>query len=326
MPTSNHERDQVNTLVKLNTQLVELKGENIILGGDWNVVLNDSLDKKSKSQTPCPNLNFRNQLLTTLKELELVDGWRLLHPSKNKFTCRNSQGGEKVTLSRIDMFFITENLLNILQCTKIEAGFKSDHDYITMKLKLTNIRRGKGCWKFNNKLLLDREYVSMVKRLIAQETYENNHYEDKGFLWDFIKMRIRSETMLYSGEKNKKSRAERVRIEKEIEELNTKYNVETTVENFDRLMVAKRELEDLNKEKLAGSIFRAKCQWAEEGEKNSKFFLNLEKYNFENKHISILEVGSTILTDETTLLMPLSHCRRYLAIILSVSNRRFIRI
>jgi hypothetical protein len=165
------------------------------------------------------------------------------------------------------MFFITENLLNILQNTKIEAGFKSDHDFITISLKLSNIKRGKGVWKFNNKLLIDREYVTMIKDLIGKEIKDNSQYEDKGFLWDYIKMRIRSETMLYSGKRNKQKRIELIKIEKEIEDLNNIYNEVTTTENYDRLMVAKFELENINKEKLAGSIFRAKCQWSEEGEK-----------------------------------------------------------
>ena len=290
-PTSNHENDQINTLIQLNTQLVDLKGENLILGGDWNVILNDKLDKKSKSQTPCQNQKFQNQLLTTLVELELIDCWRLCNPTKKKFTCRNSQGGEKVTLSRIDMFFVTENLLNIVQSPKIEAGFKSDHDYITLTLKISNAKRGKGVWKFNNKLLLDKEYVIMTKKLIAIEIKDNDHYDDKGFLWDYIKMRVRSETMLYSGKKNKEQRIEVAKIEKDIEDLNTKYNDDTSNDNYERLMSAKRELEDLNKEKLAGSIFRAKCQWSEEGERNSKFFLNLEKYNYENKHIILYLTG-----------------------------------
>ncbi len=41
-------------------------------------------------------------------------------------------------------------------------------------------------------------------------------------------------------------------------------------------------------------IFKSKVKWTEEGEKNSKFFLSLEKRNFTNKLIKALDVNGTI--------------------------------
>ena len=40
---------------------------------------------------------------------------------------------------------------------------------------------------------------------------------------------------------------------------------------------SKNELEALHTEKIEGQILRSKCQWYEDGEKSSKYFLNLEK-------------------------------------------------
>ena len=37
-----------------------------------------------------------------------------------------------------------------------------------------------------------------------------------------------------------------------------------------------------------GILFRAKALWVEEGEKNSKYFLNLEKRNYNTKNIKTL--------------------------------------
>ena len=33
------------------------------------------------------------------------------------------------------------------------------------------------------------------------------------------------------------------------------------------------------------------------GKKNSKYFLNLEKYNYENKHITVLDIDGKIVTN-----------------------------
>jgi hypothetical protein len=200
------------------------------------------------------------------------------------------------------MIFISENLLNILHNTKIEPGFMTDHNYITVTLRLIKGTRGKGNWKFNNHLLTDLNYVKLVKNMILNEIKDNDSYQDKGFLWDYIKMRIRSETMLYSGKLNKERKEYLKKLETNIQESNDMYENDPTTDNLDILTSYKNELIDLNKEKLAGIMFRSKCQWAEYGEKNSKYFLNLEKYNYENKHITNLNIDGNMVTKETEIM------------------------
>ncbi len=39
----------------------------------------------------------------------------------------------------------------------------------------------------------------------------------------------------------------------------------------------KKELEEIEKQEMNSHIFRTKLKWIEEGEKNSKFFMALEK-------------------------------------------------
>jgi exonuclease III len=302
MPTSNHETEQIDVLRKLNDQITDISATNIILGGDWNVPLNDLLDKKSKKCVTCPNHKFRDNLLRWLEEHNLIDSWRISNPNGRKYTCRSSQGQGVSTLSRIDMFFISENLLNILHNNKIEPGFMTDHNYITITLRLIEGTRGKGNWKFNNNLLTDVTYVKYIKTMIQQEINDNEHYQDKGFLWDYVKMRIRSETMLYSGKLNKERKEYLNKLEINIQESNDLYEIDPSQDNLEVLTMHKNELIDLNKEKLAGIMFRSKCQWAEYGEKNSKYFLNLEKYNYENKHITKLEISGKIVTNELEIM------------------------
>jgi hypothetical protein len=178
----------------------------------------------------------------------------------------------------------------------------TDHNYTTITLRLIKGTRGKGNWKFNNNLLTDVTYVKFIKNLIQQETKDNSEYEDKGFLWDYVKMRIRSETMLYSGKLNKERKEYVNNLEKSIQDTNDVYENNPTQDNLDILTSHKNELIDLNKEKLAGIMFRSKCEWAEYGEKNSKYFLNLEKYNYENKHITNLEIDGKMVTKEQDIL------------------------
>ena len=75
------------------------------------------------------------------------------------------------------------------------------------------------------------------------------------------------------------------------EELNSKYQdalnrfqqnpSNVTKQEAEKL---KSELEALYDQKVEGIIVRSRARWHEHGEKNSKYFLNLEKGNHIKKH------------------------------------------
>ena len=46
---------------------------------------------------------------------------------------------------------------------EIIPGYRCDHSGITLKLKLLESGRKKENWKFNNTLLKDNEYVTLIK-------------------------------------------------------------------------------------------------------------------------------------------------------------------
>ena len=54
----------------------------------------------------------------------------------------------------------------------------------------------------------------------------------------------------------------------------------------DEISGIKRELEEIELSKAA--IFRSKCNWSQQGERPTKYFLGLEKRNFTNKLIKQL--------------------------------------
>ena len=48
-------------------------------------------------------------------------------------------------------------------------------------------------------------------------------------------------------------------------------------------------------------MFQSKSKWVEEGEKNTKYFLNLEKKNYLNKLISTLSIDGKITTNKNEI-------------------------
>ena len=71
----------------------------------------------------------------------------------------------------------------------------------------------------------------------------------------------------------------------------------------------KLELEKLIEHRTKGTILRAKCRWHNEGEKNTKYFLNLEKRNYKQGTISQLKLDDEqfVSTDKEIL----NECETY---------------
>ena len=63
------------------------------------------------------------------------------------------------------------------------------------------------------------------------------------------------------------------------------------------LKKCKQDFEALYEDKVEGIILRARARWHEHGEKNSKYFLNLEKRNHVKKHVRKLHISGVISTD-----------------------------
>lgn len=58
------------------------------------------------------------------------------------------------------------------------AGYKSDHDIVTIDLQISKYKRGRGYWKFNNSLLKETEYVNIIHTVInnTRDTYAATPY------------------------------------------------------------------------------------------------------------------------------------------------------
>ena len=227
---------------------------------------------------------------TTIEEFKLIDIWRLRNPNELKFTRRERARGGLVQ-SRLDFWLISECIQYQLKHCDIKPGNKSDHSLIKLSIEILNTqKRGPGYWKFNNKLLHNIEYINMIKSEL-KSIAEKVTMENKNVLWDFTKCQIRSVTLAYS----KKRAIENRKTEKALKEKLDTLDQEIT-HNQDKLeeyYETKREWENIQSEKSEGIIMRSRVRWAELGEKNTKYFLNLEKQNYNTKYIKKLFTEDT---------------------------------
>ena len=73
----------------LEQKIMSKNMENIIIGGDFNTVLNRSIDRITTSKTKKRTYNGRDRLLKTMATLELIHIWRRKNPEQRTFTYRN---------------------------------------------------------------------------------------------------------------------------------------------------------------------------------------------------------------------------------------------
>ena len=143
----------------LDNELTQIQGENVIIGGDLNVILDSKMDKEGGRGDRKPKQ--RQIIQKIMEEHELSDVWRVVNPDRKIFTW-HSNSIPRVSC-RLDYFLVSGNLLNIIRQTKIIPGFLSDHSLVYIKLETSIPDRGPGYWKLNTDLLLDFEYKNRIR-------------------------------------------------------------------------------------------------------------------------------------------------------------------
>ena len=273
------------------TSLYELidfySDKNIIIGGDLNTYLNIKIDKKGgqieKQSTFSQNIN------NLCEEFSLIDIWRMRNPNVNKYT-RIERSRNGIVQSRLDYFLTSISLSYLITNTNISPGNSSDHSIISLTIKTSEIsKRGKGYWKLNNNLLNDKDYVNLINDKLT-EIKANVQMADKTQLWEYVKCQLRTDTILYACKKAKENKKLEQELKTKLQSFETKLNNKENIEEleYQEYIRAKSDWESHIIRKNNGIILRSKAKWVEEGEKNTKYFLNLEKRNFNNTCIKTL--------------------------------------
>ena len=271
--------------------------DNRIIGGDFNLILDPSVDKRGGN--PHKNKQAREMLNFIIEECDLVDIWRAQHPEVLQYTFR-CMSPERI-FTRLDFFLVSTCFANSIEKSWIAPGYLSDHSNIHVKFKTVNNVKGLGFWKFNCTLLQDREYIAMVKNVI-DDTVKNNSEADPGWKWETIKLAIRSKSIQYASRKKKSKENIIAALESRLKRLENMLNIDPTQEIEKDIKEIEEELDIYIAEKTRGAMVRSRARWVEEGERSSKYFYNLEKRNFNSKTLQCIKKNETIISDNSSIL------------------------
>ena len=205
---------------------------------------------------------------------DLIDIWRIRNPEKKQFTWTQKK---PLVRRRLDYWLVSTEIQDDVTETNIIPAIKSDHSAITLTLNsLVKQKFGPSYWKFNSSLLEDASYIQLISSNYPDWLDEFKDVNDKRVLWDLIKYRIRQVSIKYSKQKARERRARLETAEQKVKRYDLLCNSDPSEKNMYDLDAAKYEYELLLDYIVRGNIVRSRIGWYEKGEKNSKYFLNLE--------------------------------------------------
>ena len=98
---------------KVQNSITKLKNHNIIAVGDWNLLLNPSLDGTNYKHINNPN--SRQKVLQLMSDLNLYDVWREENMESHTYTWKRKLQSDLIQMGRLDFFlnfWDTNKLLN----------------------------------------------------------------------------------------------------------------------------------------------------------------------------------------------------------------------
>lgn len=278
----------------LKSEITNIGNQNIIIVGDWNVLINPNQDGWNYKHINNPKA--RETLLEMMSECNLMDIWRDLNPQVLKYTWKKKFNNKIVQRGRLDAFLISNSIANFVKKSEILPGYRSDHNIINIKLENGDTSKRNTFWKFNNSLLKNAKFLEKINNKITEvkERYaapvyntdkvaeiENRYYQsylDPNLFLEVLLLEIRGECLRFSAQVKKQDKSKELRIRKRIEEL----HAEDNKDNIEKEEL-ERELNEIREKRLEGTLTRARARWMYEGEKPTKYFLNLESRNYVSK-------------------------------------------
>ena len=277
--------ENVTFIQQIKQWVKNIEGQ-IIIGGDWNIILDPEIDSQGRNIT---HVQAREELKNLL-ENDFYDVWRCHNPDIRKLTWYKLN--PRPIFSRLDFFLINTNAMNSTETCSIIPGMKTDHSAITINLNVDNFERGPGIWKLNLEHLSNSEYIETIKETIANSARLNAHLTPIE-MWEQMKYDIRLASQKFSQHHAHKNKCKINNLNKSLQYLNEALTQDPSNKEIKTAINEINECKtQLYTTQIKGTVFRSKANWVANGEKNTKYFLNLEKHNYYCRNMKIIQTES----------------------------------
>ncbi|XP_072041387.1 uncharacterized protein [Amphiura filiformis] len=195
-----------------------------------------------------------------MDNFDVLDIWRYLHPNIRRFTCRQPN---PLIQCRLDYFLISNNLIEYVTKADIVPGLRTDHSGITWNVQLQKDPvRGPGHWKFNNSYLNEDDYVNDMNKNL-DIWLNDDSLSDPQAKWEWIKYKVRNETMKYAKKKCVFRRDRIKELSGKLNSLEKSLANDPSQDTLNEINSVKSVLEELDTKIIDGIIVRSRIRWAE---------------------------------------------------------------
>ena len=292
--------EQIQYFQNISEEIKSLTAEcdsSLIVGGDFNVILDEVLDGRGGNKKRKESAKFVEEMCV---EHDL-DIWRIRNPTDTRFTWRQKT---PIIQRRLDYWLVSDCLQVDIDTVDIITAIKSDHSATTLRMNsLDESLRGPSFWKFNSNLVNDSDYCQLISANYNVWLEEFKEVLDKGVLWDLVKYRIRQCTIEYRKSKARERKAKLQEVEECIKECSHKCDKDPSSQNLEELESLEAEYENLYDFITQGAIIRSRATWYEMGERNNKYFLNLENSNKKKTSVRKVFTSEGSLTHDPQKIM-----------------------
>ena len=295
-PSSANLSEKLSFLDELETTIQNMYSNYILVCGDFNMILDNNLDNVAgNSHSEREIRHFRD----VVASLDLSDVCRKQHTEEKLYTwCRTTP----FTARRLDYIFTDSTLETKITEATIKPFAHSDHRLVCACFKINEFQRGPGYWKLNSSLLNDADFKTEVNNLIDNH-FEEYQDETPGIAWEMFKVYLKQLATTYAMKKasmikqTQKSKQQQLAI---AEERITKDPQDR--EALQEIQKLRTDIELYEMSKARGAQIRSREKWIDEGEKNTKYYLGLEKSRGAANNITKLKFGQQSTDNPKTIL------------------------
>ena len=143
------------------TALSAYSDTTLIVGGDFNLVLNPEIDRLSRAGS-YRNWQSADIIKQYMSDFGLCDAWRSCHPMLKEYTFFSPVHH---SYSRLDYFLTSNSTMMEISDTQIHPITISDHAPVTLTITKKTAAPPSRQWKFNTSLLKDPDFIKFFERV-----------------------------------------------------------------------------------------------------------------------------------------------------------------
>uniref|UniRef100_A0AAR2JRJ2 Reverse transcriptase domain-containing protein n=1 Tax=Pygocentrus nattereri TaxID=42514 RepID=A0AAR2JRJ2_PYGNA len=264
------------------TSLADHSDTTLVIGGDFNLVLNAEIDRLSTAVSQ-RNWQSADILKQYMKDFGLCDAWRSHHPTLRDYSFFSQVHHSH---SCLDYFLVSSSMMTEITDTQIHPITISDHAAVSMSLTQKRVTPPTRNWRFNTSLLKEQDFINYFKRERAIYLEQNNLPEiSPCVLWEAGKAVMRGKIISYCAQKKNKEKTLILELEQKIKSLENAYAASPQENIINSLRKLKLELNEILDKKTQFMLQRLRLENFEHGNKSGKFLANQLKLNKEKTAI-----------------------------------------